>query len=251
MELSIVFSDDELVVLSHLVDEHVFPPAAKGVPTAEARQSLMERRVVRLHEGAVQVATPVVKLLAMAARPVMVVRVFSAAPGESWRLTRLGARPGVYVEQSRADAVNRFTPKQSSNLLERVVELAAVPEDAPAGAASVKAPAAVVKDALAGKVSALEELAEALDDEGLQVRADVAAALTGWRTAIDFTIFPVRGEQVGWQTAWAGGPNGGWELPGLVTPLSDGPVTSPELVELTPMSGAALVASLKELGEEE
>ena len=137
MELSISFSDAELLSIGQLLGERIGwlgPSALDGLTAAgrserlaAARRSLLDRRVfVVADDGQTRVAVVVARLVEILSRPLLTVEVRTGCPGCGWgaHASRLAAVPEASVAYERVDGQNRLTPFVTTDLLRRAARMA-------------------------------------------------------------------------------------------------------------------------------
>ncbi len=267
MELSISFTDAELVALADILGESLpdlgpstldrFTAQARAARHADALDSLRRRGVIT-REGRDEVAVVVARLIEILCRPAVVVDVYLGAAGGGWathphRLSAASAA-GVAVERL-ADGL-RLTPFASGNLLSRAAAVAGLTDEIGPGERTVTIDGAALVRALAATTPARarSELEDGLGDGDRDTLDSLVAAVTARRGALQATIRAAGGHGRGLEVAWVAGPDGAWELPVVATPLATSVDAERDASDparplgLVPIGGARLLDSLAELG---
>jgi hypothetical protein len=269
MELSISFTDAELVVLADVLGELLpdlgpstldrLTAQARAARLAEALDSLRRRGVVITRGGQVEVAVTVARLVEIVCRPAVVVDVYLGAADGGWAAHphRLSATGSAGVAAGRLPDGLLLTPFSSGSLLSRVAVATGLTDEIGPAERTVTIGGAALVRALAATtvVRARSELEDGLDDGDRDALGSLVAAVTARRGALRVAIRAAGGRGGGLEVAWVAGPDGAWEVPVVATPLAmsvgaERDASDPARpLRLVPIGGAGLLASLASLAE--
>ncbi len=267
MELSIMFSDEELASLAGILAEtipRVGPSTLDGLSTARraerisaAELSLRARRiVVTTPSGATEVAVPVARLIEILSRPLMTVSIYRGAAGGGWdgHATEVAVVPEASVLRVVEGGLHRLTPFATSDVLRRVAALTSASSQVSRGETPVQVDVRALARALsaASEAVARQELRDQNGESPQETLDALAAAICAHRAAIGIQSTPRGGRSVGLQLAWVAGPGGAWELPVAATPLAGEVGSAPRgdtVVTLDPVDGSALLRALATVGD--
>jgi hypothetical protein len=268
MDLSILFSDEELAALCDILSEKLprtGPSSLDGLSTARraerlaaAELSLRARGiVVTTPTGATEVAVPVARLIEILSRPVIAVSIHRSSTAGSWgeHATQIAVVPEASVLRVVEGALHRLTPFATPDMLRRVAALTCATSQVSPGDAAVQVEGRALARALdaTSEAMARQELRDAAGQARPETVDALAAAICTHRAAIGIQGTPRGGRCVGLQLAWVAGPGGAWELPVSATPLAgaDGSATIHRegVATLDPIGGPELLRALATVGE--
>lgn len=267
MDLSIMFSDEELASLAGILSEtipRVGPSTLDGLSTARraerisaAELSLRARGiVVTTPSGATEVAVPVARLVEILSRPVMTVSIHRGAACGGWEehAIQVAVVPEASVLRVFEGGLHRLTPFATSDVLRRVATLTCATSQVSQGDEPVQVDVRALARALSATSEAVarQELRDATGERRPETLDALAGAICAHRAAIGIQSTPRSGRSVGLQLAWVAGPGGAWELPVAATPLAGEVGSAPRgdaVVTLDPVDGAALLRELATVGD--
>jgi hypothetical protein len=267
MDLSIMFSDEELAALANILSEkipRVGPSTLDGLSTARraeriraAELSLRARGIVVTTPGGdTEVAVPVARLVEILSRPVVTVSIHRGAAAGGWQehATQIAVVPEAAVLRVVEGGLHRLTPFATPDVLRRVATSTCLTSQVEPGDTAVQVDVRALARSLSATSEAVarQELRDATGNARPETVAAMVAAICTHRAAIGIQGTPHGGRSVGLQLAWVAGPAGAWELPVSATPLAGEIGSAPRddgLVTLDPVGGPALLRALAAVGE--